>query len=316
MKLGSRADGDSTAIAHNPGAALDVAWVRSAQVDEEAVAKRAAQLEQCRDREPRTEAAWLLEAVGCLDLTTLGGDDTPDTVRRLAAKARSPLGHKVRAALGLPSDRLKVASLCVFPSFVPVAREALVGSGVSVSSVAGGFPAGQIPPELKVAEITASIEAGVDEIDVVIRRAHPLTGDWRALFDEVCAFRNACGPRTVKVILATGELGTLDLIARASRVCLLAGADFLKTSTGRERINATLPAGLVMAQAIRDYAALTGHAAGLKPAGGISTTGQALNWMTLVQEELGADWLNAGRFRIGASGVLADIERRLARLTG
>jgi deoxyribose-phosphate aldolase len=204
-----------------------------------------------------------------------------------------------------------VAALCVYHTFVETALQALEGSGIPVAAVSTGFPAGLSPFEQRLGEIRASVAAGAEEIDVVITRAHVLTENWQALYDEVRAMRQACGDAHIKTILATGELGTLCNVARASLVCMMAGADFVKTSTGKESVNATLPVGLVMARTIRDYGERTGHVIGLKAAGGIRTAREALDWLALIKEELGDRWLRPDLFRFGASSLLADIERQL-----
>ncbi len=295
----------------NPGIPLDLAWVRDTRVNRSAVERRAASLGARRSVKKEWQAAWLLRAVSCIDLTTLSGDDTPGTVRRLAAKARQPVRADLLEAVGLEPDALRVAAVCVYHALVPTAVEALRGSGIPVAAVSTGFPAGQSPFEQRVAEIRASVEAGAEEIDIVISRAHVLTGNWQALYDEVRVFREACGDAHMKTILATGELGTLTSVARASRVCLMAGADFIKTSTGKEPVNATLPVGVVMTRAVRDYLERTGHAAGFKPAGGIRTAKDALQWLVLMKEELGEEWTRPERFRFGASSLLGDIERQI-----
>jgi deoxyribose-phosphate aldolase len=246
-----------------------------------------------------------------MDLTTLSGDDTPGRVRRLCAKARMPIRSDVLEAFGAGSLDITVAAVCIYHAFLETAKHALAGSGIPVAVVSTGFPAGLSPFSVRVREIEASVAAGADEIDIVITRAHVLTGNWKALYDEVRAFREACGSAHLKTILGTGELGTLRDVARASVVCMMAGADFVKTSTGKETVNATLPVGLVMARAIRDFRERTGHLVGLKPAGGIRTAKQALDWLGLLKEELGDRWLRPDLFRFGASALLADIERQL-----
>jgi deoxyribose-phosphate aldolase len=258
------------------------------------------------------QAAWLLRAITCIDLTTLAGDDTPGTVRRLCAKARQPVRQEVLAALGVGNLHLTVGAVCVYHNLVPVALEALAGSGIPVAAVSTGFPAGQTPLHLKIEEIKESVAAGAKEIDIVISRAHVLTGNWSALYDEVAAFREACGPAHMKTILATGELATLRQVGQASVVCMQAGADFIKTSTGKESVNAVLPVGLVMVRAIRDYFEQTGHRVGFKPAGGIRTAKESLEWLILMKEELGGEWLRPALFRLGASSLLGDIERQLS----
>ncbi|MDR7418668.1 MAG: deoxyribose-phosphate aldolase [Armatimonadota bacterium] len=295
----------------NPGVPLDHGRLREIRVNRSAVERRAATIPTRRTVKKDWQAAWLIRAVECLDLTTLAGDDTPGTVRRLAAKARQPVRAEVLHGLGLDPASVRVGALCVYHAMVPTAVDALRGSGIPVAAVSTGFPAGQTPLRLKIEEIRESVAAGAEEIDIVISRAHVLTGDWVALYEEVRAFREACGPAHMKAILACGELGTLRNVAAASWVCMAAGADFIKTSTGKEAVNATLPFGLVMARAIREYAEDTGYRVGLKPAGGIRAAKQALDWLLLVREELGEDWMHPARFRIGASGLLTDIERQL-----
>jgi deoxyribose-phosphate aldolase len=300
------------ALARNPGMLLDMDWVRQARVNRSAVERRAATIPTRRTVKKEWQAAWLLRAVTCLDLTTLMGDDTPGNVLRLCAKARRPVRQELLDALGVGNMELKVGAVCVYHNLVPVAVEALRGSGIPVAAVSTGFPAGQISFEEKLLEIDSSVKAGAAEIDIVISRAHVLTGNWQALYDEVRAFRAACGDAHMKTILATHELATLRNVDMASLVCMMAGADFIKTSTGKEPVNATLPVGVVMVRAIREYFERTGYKVGFKPAGGIRTAKQSLDWLILMKEELGNDWLNNTLFRIGASSVLSDIERQLS----
>jgi deoxyribose-phosphate aldolase len=295
----------------NPGTPLDLDLVRAIRINRSAVERRAATLPKRRSVKKEWQAAWLLRAITCIDLTTLQGDDTPGNVLRLCAKARSPLLRDLVEALGVEHLGITVGAVCVYHALVRTAVEALDGSGIPVAAVSAGFPAGLNPFPQRLEEIRASVEAGADEIDVVITRAHVLTGDWPALYDEVRAFREACGPAHIKVILATGELATLTNVARASLVAMMAGADFIKTSTGKEPVNATLPVGLVMTRMIREYLDRTGHAVGFKPAGGIRAAKAALDWLILMKEELGNAWLHADRFRLGASALLTDIERQL-----
>lgn len=301
----------------NPGMPLDLDWISTVRVNRSAVERRAATLTTRRSVKKQWQAAWLLRAIELMDLTTLSGDDTPGRVRRLCAKARQPIRDDLLASLGLgPSDGnpaypLQVAAFCTWHEFVPDAVAALEGSDISVAAVSAGFPAGLNPMPLRVAEIEASVAAGATEIDIVISRQHVLTGNWEALYNEVRAFKAACGDAHLKTIIATGELATLRNVGRASLVCLMAGADFIKTSTGKESVNATLPVGLVMVRAMREYMDRTGFTAGFKPAGGIRQAKDALAWMILMKEELGVDWLQPGLFRLGASGLLTDIERQL-----
>src|SRR3989441_2285534 len=295
----------------NPGAPLDLESVRALRVNRSAVERRAATIPTRRTVKKQWQAAWLLRAITCMDLTTLQGDDTPGNVLRLCAKARRPLRDDLVDALGVAHLGLKVGAVCVYHALVPVAAQALAGSGIPVAAVSTGFPAGLSPFRQRVEEIHASLEAGAREIDVVITRAHVLTGNWEALYDGARAFREACGAALLKVILGTGELATLTNVARASRVAMLAGADFIKTSTGKEPVNATLPVGVVMVRQIREYAEATGHQVGFKPAGGIRTAKSALEWLYLMKEDLGNAWLAAELFRLGASVLLTDIERQL-----
>ncbi|HWM94426.1 MAG TPA: deoxyribose-phosphate aldolase [Thermoanaerobaculia bacterium] len=295
----------------NPGTPLELDWVREVRVNTSAAERRAATLPKRRTVKKDWQAAWHLRAITCMDLTTLAGDDTPGRVRRLCAKARQPVRRDLLEALGVAHLDIRVAAVCVYHALVATAREALEGSGIPVCAVSAGFPAGQNPFHLRLAEIRESAGAGAGEIDIVVTRSHVLNGDWQALYDEVRAFREACGDAHLKTILATGELGTLRNVARASRVAMMAGADFIKTSTGKEKVNATLPVSLVMVRAIRDYHERTGHRVGFKPAGGISTAKLAADWLALMKEELGNDWTRPDLFRIGASSLLADIERQL-----
>src|SRR6266851_137286 len=300
------------AEARNPGLALDLDWVHEARfTNRSATERRAATLPSRRSVKKAWQAAWLLRAITCIDLTTLQGDDTPGNVRRLCAKARQPVRQDILDSLGVGHLPITVGAVCVYHNLVETAVEALAGSGIPVAAVSTGFPAGQTPFETKLAEIRASLAAGAQEIDIVISRAHVLTGDFAQLYDEVRAFRETCGPAHMKTIIATGELGTLRNVRAASLVCMMAGADFIKTSTGKEPTNATLPVSLVMTRAIREYALETRMAVGFKPAGGIRTAKQSLDWLALMKEELGDSWLKAELFRFGASGMLVDIERQL-----
>jgi len=298
-------------VERNPGIPLDLDIVRAIRVNRSAVERRVATIPTRRTVKKEWQAAWLLRAITCMDLTTLAGDDTPGNVRRLCAKARRPIRPDLEEALGVAHLRLTVGAVCVYHALVPTAVEALEGSGIPVAAVSTGFPAGLNPLEQRIAEIGASVDAGAQEIDIVVTRAHVLTGDWQALYDEVRQFRAACGSAHMKTILATGELATMTNVARASMVAMMAGSDFIKTSTGKEVENATLPVGLVMCRMIRDYRERTGYAVGFKPAGGIRSAKSALDWLALMKEELGDRWLRADLFRLGASALLTDIERQL-----
>jgi deoxyribose-phosphate aldolase len=283
-----------------------------ATVNRPAADRRTASMIARRSVKGPYQAAWLLNAIACIDLTTLSGDDTSDRVRRLCAKARRPLSDEIVMGLGL-AVMPQVGAVCVYPTMVASAVKALEGSGVPVASVATGFPAGLVPLDLRLAEIRYAVDQGAQEIDIVITRAHVLGGDWAALYDEVAAMRAACGAAHLKAILATGDLVTLSNVYAASQVAMQAGADFIKTSTGKEGVNATLPVGLTMCRAIRDYRAATGHIVGFKPAGGMKSAKDAVNWQVLMREELGRDWLRPDLFRLGASSMLADIERQLSQ---
>ena len=296
----------------NRGIPLNLDWVQAVRVNTSAVERRAQSHVARRTVKKEWQAAWLLRAITCMDLTTLSGDDTDERVRRLCAKGRHPIQPELEQKLGIEELQIKVAAICVYHSFVETALRALEGSGVHVAAVSTGFPAGLSPLTERVAEIRRSVEAGAHEIDVVITRAHVFGGRWQALYDEIAAFKQACGAAAhMKVILGTGDLLTLRNVARASVVAMMAGADFIKTSTGKEPTNATLPVGLVMTRCIREYAQQTGMAVGFKPAGGIRTAKQSIEWLAMIKEELGESWLRSEMFRFGASGLLGDIERQL-----
>lgn len=296
-------------LPRNPGVPLQPDWFEGVAVNTPAAERRAASVTTRRSVKKDWQAAWLVNAIRCMDLTTLAGDDTEDRVARLCAKARRPLAPEILEGLGL--DRLTTGAVCVYPTMVGAAVRALSGSGIPVASVATGFPAGLMPLPLRLAEIRYAVEAGADEIDIVITRAHVLHSNWAALYDEVAAMRDACGAAHMKAILATGDLKTLRNVYRASMVAMQAGADFIKTSTGKEGVNATLPVSLVMARALRDYGARVGVQIGFKPAGGMRTAKDAIAWQILMKEELGNDWLRPDLFRLGASSMLGDIERQL-----
>lgn len=295
----------------NPGTELNLAWIKNIQANTSATERRAATLGTRRSIKKDHQAAWLVKAISLIDLTTLAGDDTEQRVRRLCAKAKNPLRQDLKDALGIGDKRLTTAAVCVYHDMLATAHKALQGSGIHLAAVSTGFPAGLTPHELKVAEIKASVTAGADEIDVVITRKHVFQHNWQALYDEVREYREACGEAHLKTILATGELATLRNVAKASMVCMMAGADFIKTSTGKESINATLPVSLTMIRQIRDYLDLTGYKIGYKPAGGISQAKDALVYLSMMKEELGNDWLEPELFRFGASSLLGDIERQL-----
>ena len=294
----------------NPGTDLRIEGFADIRINTPAALRRAATLPVRRSLKKDHQAAWLLNAVRCIDLTTLAGDDTEDRVARLCAKARQPVAAELLHAMGVP--HLTTGAVCVYPTMVAAAKRALGNSGIPVASVATGFPAGLMPLDLRLAEIRHAVDQGADEIDIVITRAHVLRAEWTALYDEIRAMRDACGPVRMKTILATGDLKSLENVARASHVAMQAGADWIKTSTGKEGVNATLPVSLVMCRAIRDYRTLTGHRVGFKPAGGLRTARDAIDWQVLMAEELGRDWLSPDLFRIGASSLLGDIERQIS----
>lgn len=294
----------------NPGTDLHLDWFEGLRINTPAVERRAATLPARRSLKKDHQAAWLLNAVRCIDLTTLAGDDTPDRVARLCAKARQPIAADLLEAVGVTG--LTTGAVCVYPTMVAPAKRALGNSGIPVASVATGFPAGLMPLDLRLAEIRYAVDQGADEIDIVITRAHVLQGNWSALYDELRAMREACGAARMKAILATGDLKSLENVAKASHVAMQAGSDWIKTSTGKEGVNATLPVSLVMVRTIRDFHARTGIKVGFKPAGGLRTAKDAISWQVLMNEELGRDWLAPDLFRIGASSLLGDIERQIS----
>ena len=294
---------------------LDLDWALSVQANTSAIERRCASLPGRRSVKKTHQAAWLARAISCIDLTTLSGDDTAGRVQRLCAKARQPARQDILDQIGLPN--LTTGAVCVYHDMVAIAVEALGSSGIPVAAVSTGFPAGLSPLHLRIEEIHASVKSGASEIDIVISRRHVLTQNWQALYDEMAAFRTACGDAHVKAILATGELGSLRNVGRASLICMMAGADFIKTSTGKESVNATLPVTLVMLRAIRAYHIRTGFRVGYKPAGGISKAKDSITYLALIKEELGDRWLRPDLFRFGASSLLGDIERQLEHhLTG
>ena len=298
-------------IQRNAGIQLDLSAVESARVNRSAAERRVSSLPGRRAVKKDAQAAWLLNAVTCIDLTTLNGDDTEARVRRLCAKARNPVRPDILASLGMADHKITTGAVCVYHRFVSCAVDELAGTGIPVAAVSTGFPAGLTPHEVKLAEIEASVAAGAAEIDIVITREHVLAGNWQALYSEMQDHRQACGDAHVKAILATGDLKTLRNVAKASLVCMMGGADFIKTSTGKEAVNATLPVTLIMVRMIRQYEKKTGFKVGYKPAGGVSKAKDILVYQALMKEELGREWLRPELFRIGASSLLADIERQL-----
>ena len=300
-----------TEIPRNPGTSLDLDWALSVQANTSAIERRCKTLPGRRSIKKTNQAAWLLKAITCIDLTTLSGDDTEQRVRRLCQKARHPVRKDLLEAMEIDPGTIHTGAICVYHEMVSAAVSALEGTDIPVAAVSTGFPAGLSPYALRLAEIGESVRAGAREIDIVISRRHVLTQNWQALYDEMKAFREACGDAHVKAILATGELGTLRNVARASMICMMAGADFIKTSTGKESVNATLPISLTMIRQIRDYYERTGYHVGYKPAGGISKAKDSLTYLSMIKEELGDRWLQPDLFRFGASSLLGDIERQL-----
>ena len=299
----------------NKGLALNLDWIDSVQMNRSAIERRCSTMTKRRSIKKDWQAAWLLKSLSCIDLTTLSSDDTPERVRRLCAKARQPLRPELVTSLGLKGLKPQVAAVCVYHSFVKTAVKALQKSEIPVAAVSTGFPHGLNPLPRRIEEIRDSIDDGAKEIDIVITRAHVFSKNWQALYDEISAFREASGTAHLKTILGTGELGTFRNVAKASLVCMMAGADFIKTSTGKEGVNATLTVSLVMLRMIREYLENTGYSVGFKPAGGIRTARQSLEWLIMMKEELGREWMEPNLFRFGASGLLTDIERQLEHHT-
>ncbi|XP_077356330.1 deoxyribose-phosphate aldolase [Festucalex cinctus] len=299
--------------ARNPGTQLDLEWVSKVRVNTQAVLRRAQYIQGLKLPKKQWQAAWLLKAITCIDLTTLAGDDTPSNVHRLCMKATQPVQYELLKKIDMHDKGVTTGAVCVYPSRVADAVKSLkaANSSLPVASVATGFPAGQTPLETRLLEVRMAVADGATEIDIVINRTLALTGQWEAMYDEICQFREACGDAHMKTILAIGELGTFTNVYKASLVAMMAGSDFIKTSTGKESVNATYPVAIVMVRAIRDYFLRTGHKVGFKPAGGIRTAKESLVWLLLIKEELGNDWLTPHLFRLGASSLLADIERQI-----
>lgn len=304
-------------VTANPGTEFNPDWLAEVRINQSGVERRTATLKNRRSLKKQWQAAWLLKAVSCIDLTSLSGEDTPGRIKRLCAKASHPVRQDILEGLGVESLNLTTGAVCVYHAMVETAVAALAHTNIPVAAVSTGFPACMTPLETRLQEIDLSIAAGAREIDIVISRRNVLNEDWHALFDEVSAYRRACSNVHMKTIISTGELGTLTNVARASLVCMMAGADFIKTSTGMESTNANLNVALVMMRAIRQYSELTGSRVGFKPAGGIGTAKDALAYLVMIKEELGTSWLNPEMFRFGASSLLGDIERQLEHhLTG
>ncbi len=297
--------------ARSPGTELNLDWLESVNVNFSAIERRTATLLGRRTVKKQWQAAWLLKALSCIDLTTLSGDDTVGRVKRLCAKAKKPIRDDIVEALGIAHLGITTGAVCVYHEMVSTAVRELEGTGIPVAAVSAGFPHGMSPLKQRLQEIKASVDAGAREIDIVITRGHVLTGNWQALYDEVKQMREACGDARLKSILATGELATLRNVAKASLVAMMAGSDFIKTSTGKESVNANLNVSLIMIRMIREFEEQTGYKIAYKPAGGISTAKDIMNYQFLMKEELGNEWLEPELFRVGASSLLADIERQL-----
>lgn len=305
---------DITEILHadrNEGLPFNTQYFDEIQINRSAVERRVKTLGGRRSVKKEYQAAWLLKAISMIDLTTLAGDDTQGNVHRLCLKARNPVRKDLLKKLGVSDLNLTTGAVCVYHSLIPFAIEALKGTSIPIAAVSTGFPAGKNSLEEKIAEIKKSVAAGASEIDIVISRALVLENKWEELYNEIKLCREACGDAHMKTILATGEIPTYTKVAKASWVAMMAGSDFIKTSTGKETVNATLEVSLVMMRCIRDYYELTGTKIGYKPAGGIQKAKQAVEFLILLKEELGNDWLTPELFRFGASSLLGDIERQL-----
>ena len=302
---------ENSGVIRNPGTDFRLDKISNIAINRSAVERRCTNYGTRRSIKKDKQAAWLLKAITLMDLTTLSGDDTDARVKRLCSKEKQPISNKLEKILGAESLDLSVAAVCVYHDMLASAKKALNNSKVNLAAVSTGFPAGLSPLPLRLKEIEYSVDSGANEIDIVISRRHVLEGNWEELYKEVKMFREKCGDAHMKTILATGELGNLSNIAKASQVCMMAGADFIKTSTGKEPTNATLPVSLVMVRMIRNFYNETGIRIGFKAAGGISDTKTALLYMTMIQEELGRRWLEPDLFRFGASSLLGDIERQL-----
>jgi deoxyribose-phosphate aldolase len=295
----------------NEGLPFNTKLFDAINVNRSAVERRVSTLVTRRSVKKEFQAAWLLKAISMIDLTTLSGDDTRGNVLRLCEKAKHPVREDILAKLGMQDVNLTTGAVCVYHNLIPYAKEALKGTKIPIAAVSTGFPAGKISLEEKIMEIKKSVAAGASEIDIVISRDLVLESKWKELYEEIKLCRQTCGDAHMKTILATGEIPTYTKVAKASWVAMMAGSDFIKTSTGKESVNATLAVSLVMIRCIREYYELTGVKVGYKPAGGIQKAKQALDYLILIKEELGNKWLNPQLFRFGASSLLGDIERQL-----
>jgi len=286
---------------------LDLNWINSVQVNLSAVERRTSTLVKRRSVKKEYQAAWLLKAVTLIDLTTLSGDDTPGKVDRLCQKALNPIAINILQNLEIPANTLTVGAVCVYHHLVKQAKKNLNGR-IPIAAVSTGFPAGLSSFSTRKKEINDSIKDGAQEIDIVINRGFVLQNDWVKLYNEVKTFKEIAKGIKIKAILGVGDLETMRNVAKASLVCMMAGADFIKTSTGKESINANLNNSLVMLRMIRDFYEYSGKKIGFKPAGGISTSKSVIEFLILVMEELGDEWIEPSLLRIGASSLLIDIE--------
>ena len=289
---------------------LDTDLVSNIRINLSAIERRTSSLTKRRSVKKDYQAAWLLKAISLIDLTTLSGDDTAGKVERLCEKAKRPISLDLHDKLGLTQGEIKVGAVCVYHHLIKEAKKNLPNN-IPVAAVSTGFPAGLSSFKTRKQEITESIKNGADEIDIVINRGFVLQNNWKKLYEEVRDFKKAAKTKHIKAILGVGDLETLRNVAKASMVCMMAGADFIKTSTGKESINANLNNSLVMLRMIRHFYQMTGKKIGFKPAGGISTAKTVIEFLILVMEELGHEWINPKYLRIGASSLLIDIERQL-----
>ncbi len=289
---------------------LNIDWLNNVKINLSAVERRTSTLVKRRTVKKENQVAWLLKAISLIDLTTLSGDDTYGKVDRLCQKAIRPISLDISNALNLKNLSINVAAVCVYHHLIVEAKK-ILPKNIPVAAVSTGFPAGLSSINTRKLEIKNSIEKGADEIDIVINRGFVLQNNWKKLYKEVRDFKNIAKDKHIKAILGVGDLGTMRNVAKASLVCMMAGADFIKTSTGKESTNANLNNSLVMLRMIRHFYEMTGKKIGFKPAGGISTAKTVLEFLILVKEELGDDWINPKLLRIGASSLLIDIERQL-----
>ena len=289
---------------------LDLNWINNINVNLSAVERRTTTLVKRRSVKKEYQASWLLKAITLIDLTTLSGDDTFGKVDRLCKKALNPIANNILSKLEINEDAVKVGAVCVYHHLVSQAKNQLKGQ-LPIAAVSTGFPAGLSSFSTRKKEVVDSIKSGANEIDIVINRGFVIQNNWKKLYEEVKSFKLAANKTKIKAILGVGDLETMRNVAKASLVCMMAGADFIKTSTGKESINANLNNSLVMLRMIREFHEFSGKKIGFKPAGGISTAKSVLEFLILVMEELGEDWLNPNLLRIGASSLLIDIERQL-----